>query len=75
MSTRDNLIEIFVRVLKTSTDNATSLVKNEGKWDSVVHVNLIYECEEFFDIEFSLDQIDKVDSFSSLLETIEANLE
>jgi len=44
-------------------------------WDSLHHINLILALEEHFDIQFSLDDVERMDSFRSIVDLILAHLD
>jgi acyl carrier protein len=41
--------------------------ENMEEWDSVAHIQLIYEIEEQFDIQFEADDIHRMDSIHALI--------
>ena len=47
---------------------------NVGQWDSVASVTLFATIEEEFGIEFSLDEMPKLVSFSKILDHLETNV-
>lgn len=40
------------------------------EWDSVAHIQLIYEIEEEFDIQFEADDIHRMSGINALIEKI-----
>ncbi|MBI2998860.1 MAG: acyl carrier protein [Deltaproteobacteria bacterium] len=44
-------------------------------WDSLHHINLILALEEHFNIQFSLDDVEQMDSFRSIVDLILARLD
>ena len=43
-------------------------------WDSLVHMEIIFSCEDLFGIEFSSEELETLDSISALIKSISDKL-
>lgn len=67
--------EVFRRVVSPKEIINKDLKKgNVDNWDSLHHLILIAELESEFNISFSLEEINLVDSFQDLISIIEKKL-
>lgn len=73
MNIEKKLSEIFKKIFKKSTVKNLKRI-NEEKWDSLIHVNLMLAIESEFNIKFKSEQIEYLNSFKSIHNTIKKNL-
>jgi len=70
---RPQLIDIFKKVLKNEklklNDDSTD--KDVDGWDSLAQVELISEIEQYFDIEFALKDISRMNSVGNIEQLIQ----
>lgn len=69
------LVETFSRVLDvdSSAVNGDTSPASLPKWDSVAHINLIFELEDAFDIRFASHEIPSLNSVARLQAAIDAH--
>lgn len=67
------IMSIIFKVDPWSIDASASRDTIES-WDSLHHINLILALEERFDIQFSLDDVEMMDSLGSIVALILARL-
>ena len=67
-----DLAEIFKKVMGEDTV-ITQETKREDvkKWDSLNHLNLVLELIEFYKVEFTPEEIAKMNSIKQIIEIIE----
>jgi len=67
-----DLAEIFKKVMGEDTI-ITQETKREDvkKWDSLNHLNLVLELIEFYKVEFTPEEIAKMNSIKQIIEIIE----
>ena len=67
------LVETFSRVLDVnpSAVSGDTSPASLPKWDSVAHINLIFELEDAFEIRFASDEIPSLNSVARLQAAIE----
>jgi acyl carrier protein len=68
-----DLAEIFKKVMGEDTI-ITQETKREdvAEWDSLNHLNLVLELIEFYKVEFTLEEIAKMNSIKRIIEIIES---
>ncbi|MCP4650698.1 MAG: acyl carrier protein [PVC group bacterium] len=73
---KEKLFNILRRVAKVSIEevNEESSPDTIDSWDSLTHINLILAIEEEFEVNFSHDQIARMQSFKSIVECLNENL-
>lgn len=62
-------------VLRNVFPNQTSFSLDQKKedindWDSIAHLSLIVDIEEYFDVKFSREEIQELDSVSKIIDKI-----
>jgi len=69
------LVETFSRVLDVdpSAVNADTSPASLPKWDSVAHINLIFELEDAFEIRFASDEIPSLNTVARLQAAIDGH--
>jgi acyl carrier protein len=65
---RQLLIEFFEIPPNTALEDLAQ--QSIGKWDSFAMVQLITELQSAFSVEFDLDEIDKLTSYSQIREAL-----
>jgi acyl carrier protein len=68
------VLEIMKKVFEVDNIDNTCSQENCGKWDSLHHLNLIFEFEEAFKIDFDPSEIDNAKSVRDIVETINSKL-
>lgn len=53
------------------TVNMDTTMDNLVEWESVAHIQLIFELEEIFGIEFEAEEIVTLDSIEKIIDSIE----
>jgi acyl carrier protein len=69
---RDELIQVFRVVFPGSDENQVpdfAQFSNED-WDSLKHIELITELEEFFELRFTNSEIAEMNSFQAILDFV-----
>jgi acyl carrier protein len=67
----NELTEILKIVFPDESFFEIEMTKEDLKsWDSIAHLNLIVEIEDQLGITFQIDEIEKMNSFSSILALI-----
>jgi len=71
-----NVIGILRRILDQdlSLDDFNVPRAEISEWNSLIHVEIIFSCEDFFQIEFSLEEMNNLNSIKALIESITAKL-
>lgn len=69
------LVETFSRVLDVdpSAVNGDTSPASLPKWDSVAHINLIFELEDAFDIRFASHEIPSLNTVARLQAAIDGH--
>ena len=69
------LVETFCRVLDVdpSAVNGDTSPASLPKWDSVAHINLIFELEDAFDIRFASHEIPSLNTVARLQAAIDGH--
>jgi acyl carrier protein len=69
------LVETFSRVLDVdpSAVKADTSPASLPKWDSVAHINLIFELEDAFEIRFASDEIPSLNTVARLQAAIDGH--
>jgi acyl carrier protein len=69
------LVETFSRVLDVdpSAVNGDTSPASLPKWDSVAHINLIFELEDAFEIRFASDEIPSLNTVARLQAAIDGH--
>jgi acyl carrier protein len=67
----NELNDIFTRALGEPTAITTDTVRDDmAQWDSINHLNLVVELEDFYHVGFTMDEIKDMDSVKKIMETI-----
>lgn len=76
MSEEDTIKKIFSDVIGIEeSEISDSIAYNSCEsWDSLVHLELINELEDRFDIEFEMDDIIAMETFGKVKELVMKNL-
>ncbi|MFN3076194.1 MAG: hypothetical protein ABT940_04825 [Alphaproteobacteria bacterium] len=61
-------------LLKTVQPGENIIRKNEARWDSLMHMEIIYSIEAAYEIEFVLDDIVAINDLAGLKSIIEMYL-
>ena len=71
------VIEIFRSVLGRDFDqyNLDVLREKTPEWNSLSHVEIVFACEDQFEIEFSLEELSRLNSIKSFVESISDKLD
>lgn len=56
---------VFSTILKAETPNITR--ENTPRWDSLKHLQIMFAVEEEFGVEFSPDELKKLDSAEKII--------
>jgi acyl carrier protein len=68
---RDKVCEIMSVVLKrTVTVNENVIRQQEGGWDSLKHIEIIFNLEGAFNIQFSEEEMLALDSLNKIVEIV-----
>lgn len=54
--------------------SAETTIEDIEDWDSVAHIQLIFELEEMFDIQFDVDEIPGMTSIQAIIEQVEKSI-
>ena len=67
---------ILASILNLSVDSIDNTTSQESieQWDSWKHMNLVVALEEEFNIEFEDDDIDKLLSFSAIIDVLKEKI-
>ena len=76
MKLEDTYNQIFKKILKIKDHKSINTIKidNEKKWDSLRHLTLISEIENYFNITFSSYEILKFNSYKNGLQIVKKKL-
>ncbi len=67
----NELNDIFNKAFDTTvTINMDSVRDDFGAWDSINHLNLIVELEDFYHVNFSMDEIKEMFSVKKIVEVL-----
>lgn len=75
--TRDEILNKVTEVFREFFDNNDLIITLETTnedledWDSVAHIQLIFELEAAFDIQFEAEAIGEMNSIESIIQNIE----
>lgn len=69
-----NLILKKILKLKNNNELSNASIEKTKSWDSVTHINLVSELENFFSIEFDTKEIIKFNSYKKGLEILKKKL-
>jgi acyl carrier protein len=71
------VIEIFQSVLGRDFDQHDLDVLREEtpEWNSLSHVEIVFSCEDQFQIEFSIEELSRLSSIRSFVESISDKLD
>lgn len=69
--------EIMLLILKLGADelNEDTSLNDVERWDSLRHMSLISALEDEFDVEFSAQQIGKMNSLGRIIREVSSELE
>ena len=68
---RAKLVDIFSAVLKRPVGATEHVVRaEEKKWDSLLHVELVFVVEDAFDISFSPEDLERFVSLDAFAEVV-----
>ena len=71
MTKIDRVKSVFRKVFGESTTVGLDTTKKDiPKWDSINHLSLILELEEEFNVSFSIEQMEKMNSVDCILKTL-----
>lgn len=76
MSEEDTIKKIFSEVIGIDESEVNDSIAYNSceSWDSLVHLKLINELEDAFDVEFEMDDIIAMETFSKVKEIVMKNL-
>jgi acyl carrier protein len=67
----NELNDIFNKAFETTiTINMDSVRDDFGAWDSINHLNLIVELEDFYHVNFSMDEIKEMFSVKKIVDIL-----
>ena len=68
----DRLRDLLIEFFELSPDTATADIVQEriAKWDSLAMVQLIVELQTVLGVEFEVDEIDRLTSYSQIREAL-----
>lgn len=72
MSLLDKVVKITSLIIKVPVDKLSvdSCLGNPTAWDSVAHTNLILELESVFDVGFEFDELDRITSIQTIVDSL-----
>ncbi len=69
---KEIMASVFEMDAKNISDNVSQ--KNLEAWDSLQHLNLAVELEEVFNIEFTPNEISKMNSLEAIVNIVEMKM-
>ncbi len=74
MALQDEVLKVVSRVIKVpehalSSDAGLGMVPG---WDSLNHTTLVLELEETFDVAFDFDELDRIVTVTTIVESLQA---
>lgn len=63
-----------VLALDTKAINESTIKDSTASWDSLNHINLIVALEQEFQVSFDVSEIESMQSYSDILETLDRKL-
>ncbi len=72
MQIEENIFQTIKLIFNTIAEKDIDLTKESLRkeiyeWDSIFHLNLIVELEEKFDVSFSIEEIEDLDSLNKII--------
>ncbi len=74
MSLEENVLDIMRRVFEMDEVNTDASQKNCERWDSLHHLMLASELEEFFDIELEPEEIAEMTDFTRVVDMVKSKM-
>ncbi|WP_129597785.1 acyl carrier protein [Methanohalophilus profundi] len=76
MSEEDTIKKIFGEVIGIDESEITDSIayNSHESWDSLVHLELVNELEDEFDVEFEMDDIIAMETFGKVKEIVKKYL-
>ncbi len=76
---RDAIFEKIKDVFDDFFDGTVKITKNTTcqeveEWDSIAHIQLIFEIEEAFGVQFEAEKIAMLDTIEKIIDGVEQNL-
>ena len=67
---------VISKKIKKNFKSDYNIIRDQyEKWDSLIQIELIFHFEEYFEISFSENEIEKMDSSNEITEIILKNME
>jgi len=64
------VISIFQGILKEEDCNINLKRSEYPNWDSMLHIELIFALEESFDLQFTEEELERINSLASIIKFI-----
>jgi acyl carrier protein len=74
MSLEENVLDIMRGVFEMDEVNTDASQKNCERWDSLHHLMLASELEEFFDIELEPEEIAEMTDFTRVVDMVKSKM-
>lgn len=70
----EKILKIISTVAKKSSEELLASQNEQGLWDSLLHVELVFALEAEFDIFFSPEEIGQIDTPAKVIETVQSKV-
>ena len=71
---KKKIIDIVKKYIKDQKFNEKTDLKNISKWDSLTHLNIIFEIEKFFKIKFTINELGVFKNIGEIINSVKKKI-
>ena len=68
--TKKKILEIIIKYIQNKKINEKTKLKNIKKWDSLMHLNIIFAIEKFFKIKFTISEMSSFKNIEEIIKSV-----
>ena len=68
--TKKKILEIIIKYIQNKKINEKNKLKNIKKWDSLMHLNIIFAIEKFFKIKFTISEMSSFKNIEEIIKSV-----
>lgn len=68
--TKKKILEIIIKHIQNKKINEKTKLKNIKKWDSLMHLNIIFAIEKFFKIKFTISEMSSFKNIEEIIKSV-----
>tara|TARA_B110001450_G_C17406460_1_gene393909 strand:+ start:129 stop:353 length:225 start_codon:yes stop_codon:yes gene_type:complete len=67
---KKKILEIIIKHIQNKKINEKTKLKNIKKWDSLMHLNIIFAIEKFFKIKFTISEMSSFKNIEEIIKSV-----